>query len=406
MKTVPLPLRVLWLEASLLLAMTVALTLPFWLSPLDITAAALFYQPGQGESAWPLENYWLWAALYQAAPVLALILLLGSLAVLAISRPHAEGVMMRRRALFVLFSVMLGPGLVVNLILKDHYGRPRPRQIEQFQGHLTYQPPGMPGSEGKSFPCGHCSVGFVVWVFHFLNRRRHPRRAWLILSGAVGLGLLTGVSRMAAGAHFLSDVLWSGLLSYGVCALIHYPLVGRWESRPARTVPEFFLLARWQTLPTAMRPWVLGGLALLLSLAGLLAFPHRTQTRLDIPARATADGTLTVEADMGDVLIRQVEQPAAGITALLSYKGFGLPVSRIEAGYLDETDTVRVIAHGLFTEIEGRLELRLAPASLQHLKVVARTGRIFLEPGIGPDWQLEAARGVVREPSLVRRFGP
>jgi len=401
----PSSLRLLVAESLLLLTAAVVLTVPFWLSPLDITAAALFYAPGSAESAWPLENHWLWTLLYEAAPSLALGLLLGSLAVLAFYRPVSGGALLRRRALFVLLSVMLGPGLVVNLILKDHYGRPRPRQIEQFQGHLAYQPPGMPGTEGKSFPCGHCSVGFVVWVFYFLIRYRHPRLAVLILLGAVVLGLLTGISRMAAGAHFLSDVLWSGLLSYAICAGLHYLLLRRWENRSPDEIPEFGLLNRWQTLPAALRPWIAGGLALLLTLAGLLAFPHRTQTRFEIPAEAVGDGYLTIEAAVGDVLIRTANPMETGVAAALSYKGFGLPTSRITVRQHTHPHAVEITPSGVFTEIEGRLELRLYPEALDHLKVVARSGRIFLEPGIGSAWQLEAARGVIREPQLERRFG-
>ncbi len=399
------PLRSLAIESLLIITATVALTLPFWLSPLDITVAALFYAPGAAESAWPGENDGLWNLLYEAAPLLALGLLLGSLAVLAFYRPASGGALLRRRALFVLLSVMLGPGLVVNLILKDHYGRPRPRQIEQFQGHLAYQPPGMPGSEGKSFPCGHCSVGFVVWVFYFLTRHRYPRLALLILLGAVGLGSLTGASRMAAGAHFLSDVLWSGLLSYALCAWLHYLLLRRWENHPPAEIPEFYLLSRWQALPDPVRPWIAGGLALLLTLAGLLAFPHRTQTRFEIPAEAVRDGYLNVDAEVGDVLIRQANRDETGVAVTLSYKGFGFPASRIAVNQDSNPPSVQIIPQGIFTEVEGRLELRLYPDALNHLKVVARAGRIFLEPGLGAEWQLQAARGVIREPQLERRFG-
>ena len=36
---------------------------------------------------------------------------------------------------------LVGPGLLVNTVLKDHVGRPRPVQLEQFRGHERYVPP-------------------------------------------------------------------------------------------------------------------------------------------------------------------------------------------------------------------------------------------------------------------------
>lgn len=399
-----MPSRPLLIELSLLGLTLLLTTLPFWLTSLDITTAALFYAPGQGDSLWPEENRGLWELLYQAAPVLALVLLLGALAVLAFSGSGSGKALLRRQALFVLLSVILGPGLVVNLILKDHYGRPRPRQIEPFQGHLSYQPPGMPGVEGKSFPCGHCSVGFVVWVFYFLNRRYRPRLAYALLVLALGLGGLTGVSRMAAGAHFLSDVLWSGFLSFAVCAVLYHVLVRPWELRPSDEIPEFYLLARWQALPASTRPWVMGGITLMLVLGGMLAFPYRMQMRLDVPVEVAREGTLTIEAEVGDVLIRQAEASTSGLSGTLSYKGFGFPGSRILGQYLPATQVVRVVSEGVFTEIEGRLDLNVSTQTVKVLKVVARSGKIFLEPGVGTEWQLEASGGVVRESRLERRF--
>jgi hypothetical protein len=41
---------------------------------------------------------------------------------------------MRMYGLFILLSVILGPGLLVNLVFKDHWGRPRPRQVVALGG--------------------------------------------------------------------------------------------------------------------------------------------------------------------------------------------------------------------------------------------------------------------------------
>ncbi len=392
-------------ESLLLLIVMIALTVPFWLSPLDIMAAGQFYHPEQSGSFWPEENLALWNFLYQGAPILALVLLLGALGVLARCGGGSNKRLVRRRALFVLLSVILGPGLTVNMVFKDHYGRPRPRQIEQFQGHLAYQPPGLPGAEGKSFPCGHCSVGFVLWVFYFLSRRKYPLLATGIFLSAASLGILVGVGRMAAGGHFLSDILWSGFLSYGVCTLLYHALVGRWENKPVEQIPEFFLLARWQSLPPATRPWALGSVTVFLTLAGALAIPYKTQTHLTLPAQSPVSPTLTIQADVGDIVIRQTDTSnPPDIDATLDYRGFGLPSTRIDGTYLDGERTLQISPHGLFTEVEGRMELSLPAHFTDKLKIEARTGRIFLKPGVGAGWQLTAGRGVIYEPLLEQRF--
>jgi len=395
--------RQILVEGLILVVVATALTVPFWVTDLDIRAAGLFFHPDNPQNLWPEEQHGLWLFLYKAIPILVNILLLGCLGGLAFygNRPNARRV--RRMVLFVLFSVILGPGLVVNGIFKDHYGRPRPRQVEQFQGHLVYQPPGMPGAEGKSFPCGHCSVGYLAWVFYFLTRRKKPLLAFGILLFAIFLGVLVGVGRMAAGGHFLSDVLWSGIFSYAVCALLYRPLVGKWEDRPDAEVPEFFLLAYWRNLPKVARGWFFAGLAVFLSLAALLATPHKTQRELDIPLSGLA-GSLSIKARVGDVVLRQGAQVTDVVHARVRFKGFGFPTSRIAGVYQSESNTFTVFEKGMFTDIEGKLELTLPKGFAGNLVVTAENGAIFLASGKSGHWRLEAAKGVFDDPATQKRF--
>ena len=39
-----------------------------------------------------------------------------------------------RAAVFLVLSLLLGPGLLVNVILKDNWGRPRPGSVVEFGG--------------------------------------------------------------------------------------------------------------------------------------------------------------------------------------------------------------------------------------------------------------------------------
>jgi membrane-associated PAP2 superfamily phosphatase len=110
----------------------------------------------------------------------------------------------------------VGPGLLVNASLKEHYGRPRPRQVTEFGGSKQFHPLGEPtwDGQGKSFPSGHASMGFFWFApaIYFWPRCRRAAR------GLVGLALihggLIGFARMAQGAHWPSDVLWSAGIVY------------------------------------------------------------------------------------------------------------------------------------------------------------------------------------------------
>lgn len=123
----------------------------------------------------------------------------------------------RSAALALVIVMAIGPGLIVNAVLKDHWGRPRPRQTMQFGGTEPFSPYYIPHfsahSVFKSFPCGHCSMGFYFFSLALIGRRYGHRGlfyAGLIL--AIGLGTVLGVARIVQGGHYLSDVLMSALI--------------------------------------------------------------------------------------------------------------------------------------------------------------------------------------------------
>jgi len=121
----------------------------------------------------------------------------------------------RRACALIILTLALGPGLLVNGMLKPVWGRPRPHQVQAFGGSRSYQPWWQPGNfgGGKSFSSGHTAMGFVLVAGVFLVPSRRPSwRRGLALGGALAYGSLVGVARVVQGAHFLSDVLWSGIL--------------------------------------------------------------------------------------------------------------------------------------------------------------------------------------------------
>ncbi len=126
----------------------------------------------------------------------------------------------------------MGPGLVVNAVLKDHWGRARPVNIEQFGSQKRFTPPLiLSDQEGKSFTSGDASVGFFLSAFAFLFT---GRRRKLLYAGGIAAGLLIGLVRIVMGAHFLSDVLFSGV---AVLMMVH--LLYKVMFRQTVTIPSY-----------------------------------------------------------------------------------------------------------------------------------------------------------------------
>ncbi|MEZ5452015.1 MAG: phosphatase PAP2 family protein [Thiothrix sp.] len=198
-----------WLWLNIVAASTVV----FWFSNWDLTVARFFYDPATGEAKhWLLDDFPLWKLLfYDGVQVVATAVLVGTLLIIAGSTLLRRWYRLRLYALYVLLVFVLGPGLLVNSLFKDHWGRPRPVQVEQLGGHEQYAPPGyfVADGNGRSFPSGHSSVGFAFIAFWFLWRKREPQWAQAALVLTLLFGCTVGLTRMAAGGHFLSDVMWS-----------------------------------------------------------------------------------------------------------------------------------------------------------------------------------------------------
>jgi membrane-associated phospholipid phosphatase len=116
-----------------------------------------------------------------------------------------------RTAAFLTLSLMLGPGLLANGILKPHWGRPRPIEVTQFGGNLTFvewwNPTGACQSN-CSFISGEAST--AAWMFGPAMLVPEPWRGLAIGAAAV-FTIVTSTARMAVGGHFFSDALFGAL---------------------------------------------------------------------------------------------------------------------------------------------------------------------------------------------------
>lgn len=114
--------------------------------------------------------------------------------------------------LFLTLCLVIGPLVVSNIGFKDHWGRARPRDVVEFGGAKAFTPVFPPSDQcGRncSFVSGEASAIYIVFFAAAFLLRRHARR--LILLGIV-LGSIAGLARIAQGGHFLSDVIFAGVL--------------------------------------------------------------------------------------------------------------------------------------------------------------------------------------------------
>ncbi|MBA3816193.1 MAG: phosphatase PAP2 family protein [Parachlamydiaceae bacterium] len=126
----------------------------------------------------------------------------------------------RRPAACLVLTMAIGAGLIVHAILKDHWGRPRPKQTTEFAGTQIFRPFYEPNilkqpEPSKSFSCGHCSMGFYFFALAFVGRRLHSKALFLTgMSLAILLGILLSLTRIAQGGHFFSDTLATALIMW------------------------------------------------------------------------------------------------------------------------------------------------------------------------------------------------
>ncbi|WP_319461576.1 phosphatase PAP2 family protein [Micromonospora sp. RTP1Z1] len=138
----------------------------------------------------------------------------------------------RRLALWVVTTMVVG-GLL-GALLKLLVGRHRPDLLDPVAR-----------AAGFSFPSGHAlnatlTAGVLLLVFLPFTRGRRPLR-WALWVAAILLAVVTGVSRIALGVHFTSDVLGGWLLGVAVVAATAAAF-RTWRTRtgrrPARTARE------------------------------------------------------------------------------------------------------------------------------------------------------------------------
>ena len=232
--------RVVAAHILVVCALALVASVLFGATSLDLTVAHWFRAPAwDGGERWIGLDSRLVSALNQYGPRPPLLVAALAAVIVLAGCFSASWRPWRRGALVVVISMALGPGLLVNLIGKDHVGRPRPNDVVGLGGAQAYVLPGAySAGGGRSFPSGHPSVAFSLASLFFCLRERRPRLARACLAGALVYGATLGLARVSVGAHFLSDIFWSFVVCY-LSAAVTWMALESWSarSRPGEEVP-------------------------------------------------------------------------------------------------------------------------------------------------------------------------
>jgi membrane-associated phospholipid phosphatase len=250
-----------WASPSAILALSVlwiALLILFRLfDQSDLGFSGLFFDPdrcaataradGHGCSGFALANWPVLRGIREFLhpfPVQLGLVLLVMLAVeLAIGK-RWENAGVRVKAVLI-GTLILGPGRIVNGILKAFWGRPRPWMTEDYGGWLPFVEAGTISGYCETGNCSFVSgeastAGWLMCVALMLAVYGYRGLAWLF--GVVAV-VMAGL-RVAFGAHYLSDAVLGFLLTIVVFAILAAGAEGRLAPLFRRIGPAIGALRR------------------------------------------------------------------------------------------------------------------------------------------------------------------
>ena len=219
------------------LQLTLLVSLIFWSLPsLDIWMSQLFFDDIKGRFfAVYDQNVAAFRETLSAATLSVLALALVGLVSGRWLRPYAPWPN-AKACLFIAVVAVIGPYLLINVILKDNWGRPRPYQTSEFSGEHQFQPVWETSdrcARNCSFVSGEVAATWALLVPALCVFGR--RRLILIHCAVGGLTVMIGLARMSVGSHFLSDVILAALLTDLVIWICYYWL---YERSPTWSDPE------------------------------------------------------------------------------------------------------------------------------------------------------------------------
>jgi membrane-associated PAP2 superfamily phosphatase len=194
---------------------------------LDLAISGLFFDPATKDFR---VNALLWVQQSRAAARVIIALIVAPSAVALLGKfllPRRQMFMTTRVALFLVLTLIFGPGLITNSLLKEHWGRARPIDVTEFGGtsHFTaWWDPRGDCPNNCSFIAGEPAGAFWTLAPAALAP---PQWQALAYGAALTFGVVVGALRIAGGGHFFTDVVFAGVIMY-LLIWTAYGLIYRW----------------------------------------------------------------------------------------------------------------------------------------------------------------------------------
>ena len=218
-----------WLVAALALIFVLARY-----TPLDHALTGLFYDPAT--QRFPLRDQAFWAVIMHTGLKYLSVAAWFALLLWWLSLRRQSSRQPLRRAMGFTLIVTLLAALAVSS-LRAISAHSCPWDLSAFGGTAEYfrffdSVPLNPGP-GRCAPSGHAIVGFA-WLTGYIALRGVDRTAARnALAFSLVLGVLTGLTQLARGAHFLSHVLLTAWICFTVAWLCDVAY-GKWSARSKR----------------------------------------------------------------------------------------------------------------------------------------------------------------------------
>jgi len=349
-------------------------TILFRSTNLDILIQNKYFTP---PNEWAFNRMPIPRLIYHYGNIPALIVSIGGLLLFIFSFSKAAILRFRLIGSYLVLAMIIGPGLIANTILKDNWGRPRPREIVNFGGNYAYEEPLSidTSSPGKSFPCGHATTGFYFFALALVLRKWRPRLANGVLLFAVVWGTVIGWIRIGMGGHFASDVLWAGGLVY-LSSYAIYRLMGM--DKMLFYAPSDIRHYKPLKLHHKVMLWSLG---ILIICGVMLATPYSSKRNYQIGNELVNSTVQHVSLDMeiGNVKVMLSDK------SVFSYQnnGFGFPGSKLKSRpeFTEGVFSFKQWQKGLFTEISSDAVLLADSLRLTDLQISIKKGIVEIPAG-------------------------
>jgi lipid A 4'-phosphatase len=166
------------------------------------------------------RNFGLWIPALLVAPAIGAL-------VIKLILPWRKLLMPGRAVVFLIATMILAPGIMANVFLKEHWGRPRPIEVTQFGGNEHFVP--WWDRRGNCAANSSFVSGDVAAAFWTLAPAALAPPQWRALTYVAVFALGTGMAtlRTMTGAHFPSDVIFSGVFTYLIVWVV-YAFIYRW----------------------------------------------------------------------------------------------------------------------------------------------------------------------------------